>query len=194
MLPAFVIASTSASPTFKPTVWNILLLVAELAVGVGGAELRRRRRGNYPWRLHSIIWGVFMFLTQGFALILLVIAWFTTNDSRPARGRLIGSGLPTAGAGSSRWGGARQVGNPVGVGAPGTAGATGATGATGDPMVPGTYGTSLPPSVNGTSATASKESAGWRPDPTGRHEYRYWTGSSWSKRVSDKGTQSSDPL
>jgi hypothetical protein len=36
--------------------------------------------------------------------------------------------------------------------------------------------------------------AGWQPDPTGRHEYRYHDGSSWTDNVSDGGTASTDPM
>jgi hypothetical protein len=36
--------------------------------------------------------------------------------------------------------------------------------------------------------------AGWNPDPTGRHEYRYWDGSVWTDDVSDNGVASVDPL
>jgi hypothetical protein len=35
---------------------------------------------------------------------------------------------------------------------------------------------------------------GWQPDPTGRHEYRYWDGSRWSDDVSDGGVASTDPV
>lgn len=35
---------------------------------------------------------------------------------------------------------------------------------------------------------------GWYPDPTGRHEQRYWDGRHWSHRVSDNGVRSDDPL
>lgn len=35
---------------------------------------------------------------------------------------------------------------------------------------------------------------GWNPDPTGRHEYRYWDGSSWTDDVSDQGVTAVDPL
>lgn len=35
---------------------------------------------------------------------------------------------------------------------------------------------------------------GWNPDPTGRHEYRYWDGSSWTDDVSDNGVTSVDPV
>jgi hypothetical protein len=35
---------------------------------------------------------------------------------------------------------------------------------------------------------------GWYPDPTGRHEQRYWDGKHWSDRVSDNSVRSDDPL
>jgi hypothetical protein len=34
---------------------------------------------------------------------------------------------------------------------------------------------------------------GWQPDPTGRHEYRYWDGTKWSDDVSDGGVTANDP-
>jgi hypothetical protein len=34
--------------------------------------------------------------------------------------------------------------------------------------------------------------AGWKPDPDGRHEYRYWDGTTWSDQVSDSGVVSTD--
>jgi hypothetical protein len=36
--------------------------------------------------------------------------------------------------------------------------------------------------------------AGWMPDPTARHELRYWNGADWSEHVADSGRQQSDPL
>lgn len=35
---------------------------------------------------------------------------------------------------------------------------------------------------------------GWQPDPTGRHEYRYWDGTKWSDDVSDGGVATTDPV
>jgi len=35
---------------------------------------------------------------------------------------------------------------------------------------------------------------GWHPDPTGRHEYRYWEGGAWTDDVSDGGATSVDPI
>ena len=36
--------------------------------------------------------------------------------------------------------------------------------------------------------------AGWYPDPSGRHEYRFFTGHDWTADVVDNGTHSTDPL
>ena len=35
---------------------------------------------------------------------------------------------------------------------------------------------------------------GWQPDPTARHEYRYWDGSQWTDDVSDGGVTATDPV
>jgi uncharacterized protein YxjI len=35
--------------------------------------------------------------------------------------------------------------------------------------------------------------ADWYPDPSGRHEHRYWDGSRWTEHVSSHGRQSVDP-
>jgi hypothetical protein len=40
----------------------------------------------------------------------------------------------------------------------------------------------------------SSPAPGWNPDPSGRHEYRYWDGSNWTDDVSDNGVTSTDPM
>ena len=40
----------------------------------------------------------------------------------------------------------------------------------------------------------SAPTPGWNPDPSGRHEYRYWDGSTWTDDVSDNGVTSADPI
>lgn len=35
---------------------------------------------------------------------------------------------------------------------------------------------------------------GWHPDPTGRHQHRYWDGSRWTDDVADAGVASTDPV
>ena len=34
----------------------------------------------------------------------------------------------------------------------------------------------------------------WRPDPSGRHQHRYWDGEGWTEHVSDEGVAGVDPL
>ncbi|MRR35863.1 DUF805 domain-containing protein [bacterium] len=36
--------------------------------------------------------------------------------------------------------------------------------------------------------------AGWLPDPTGRHQLRYWDAVRWTHHVSDNGTAATDPV
>ncbi len=36
--------------------------------------------------------------------------------------------------------------------------------------------------------------AGWRPDPLGRHQLRYWDGARWTEHVGDSGVVGVDPL
>lgn len=41
---------------------------------------------------------------------------------------------------------------------------------------------------------AAAQPAGWHPDPAGRHELRYWNGSTWTDDVSDAGVTTKDPV
>lgn len=34
----------------------------------------------------------------------------------------------------------------------------------------------------------------WEPDPTGRHQYRWWDGEQWTDQVADDGVQTVDPV
>lgn len=36
--------------------------------------------------------------------------------------------------------------------------------------------------------------ANWYPDPTGRHQFRYWDGDAWTEHAADNGVQTLDPL
>ncbi len=40
----------------------------------------------------------------------------------------------------------------------------------------------------------SETPANWYPDPSGRHEHRYWDGAQWTEHVSDHGRQGVDPI
>lgn len=46
----------------------------------------------------------------------------------------------------------------------------------------------------GVPAAAGISVGSWMPDPTGRHELRFWSGSSWSEHVADGGVQAIDSL
>ncbi|MEY4605687.1 MAG: hypothetical protein RLY45_447 [Actinomycetota bacterium] len=54
----------------------------------------------------------------------------------------------------------------------------------------GVMSDSTPPSP----PAAPGSPADWYPDPTGRHEYRYFDGTAWTDHVSKGGVQSTDPL
>jgi|CXWL01.1.fsa_nt_gi uncharacterized protein YxjI len=40
----------------------------------------------------------------------------------------------------------------------------------------------------------SSTPANWYPDPTNRHQHRYWNGASWTDHVSDNGITGNDPV
>jgi hypothetical protein len=40
---------------------------------------------------------------------------------------------------------------------------------------------------------SAAQPAGWHPDPSGRHEMRYWSGTGWTDDVSDAGVAAKDP-
>ena len=42
--------------------------------------------------------------------------------------------------------------------------------------------------------SGSTAPADWYPDPTGRHQHRYWDGTAWTHHVADNGEASLDPL
>lgn len=54
-------------------------------------------------------------------------------------------------------------------------------------MAPGAVQPTSPPMATATPA-------GWFPDPTGRHQTRYWDGAAWTSHVSDNGAGSIDPV
>ena len=40
----------------------------------------------------------------------------------------------------------------------------------------------------------AESTAEWRPDPTGRHEYRYWDGEQFTDQVADEGQVATEPM
>jgi hypothetical protein len=45
-----------------------------------------------------------------------------------------------------------------------------------------------------TNEPAPTVPAGWKADPTGRHQFRYWNGFQWTENVADAGAQSRDKV
>lgn len=43
-------------------------------------------------------------------------------------------------------------------------------------------------------STSGETPPAWHPDPLGRHQFRYWDGTTWTARVSDAGQLSADPI
>jgi TM2 domain-containing membrane protein YozV len=59
---------------------------------------------------------------------------------------------------------------------------------------PGFLASPDPVSVPAMAVPASAVDSGWRPDPSGRHESRYWDGANWTPHVSTQGVTAHDPL
>ncbi len=53
---------------------------------------------------------------------------------------------------------------------------------------------STPGGMGAAAAGAGGQPAGWHPDPSGRHQHRWWDGQRWTDDVSTNGTTSTDPV
>lgn len=49
------------------------------------------------------------------------------------------------------------------------------------------------PAVAGAHPSAAEVPPGWYPDPTGRHQHRYWQSTGWTDTVADDGRTAHDP-
>jgi uncharacterized membrane protein YhaH (DUF805 family) len=94
---------------------------------------------------------------------------FGSDPKAGERGQPAGVWAPSAPATAGSWG----------------AGAAGAAGYTTDG--PATAG-------DAPTAPAASPAAGWYPDPTGRHQVRYWDAARWTEHVSDNGVAGVDAL
>jgi hypothetical protein len=124
----------------------------------------RRRTGSSPWHIHPLVWGIVsVFVT--FLVTLLSIVFVAIFGT-----------LLSIFAWSPRF---QQGRGPGGDGRD----------------VPGFSPVDEIGAAAG-SATAVRQMAllrAWLPDPTGRHELRYFDGSGWSEHVADAGVISVDP-
>ncbi len=53
--------------------------------------------------------------------------------------------------------------------------------------------TQTAPQATGSLTDSGATPAGWFPDPSGRHQRRYWDGISWTQHVNDNGQPGVDP-
>jgi hypothetical protein len=84
-------------------------------------------------------------------------------------------------------------GGSLGGGAAGTAAATATR--TYRPVQRTSIPVPTPAAAPAPAATATPTvPPGWKADPTGRHQFRYWAGTQWTENVADNGTQSTDAL
>jgi hypothetical protein len=157
------------------------------------------RRPDWQWRQAGssktmwIVLEVLLFVLFGFLSIISGIVYLAS--ARPKLVAAERAGRAGDGGGySDQWGGGPYQTPPSGWGAP----PPGGYGATGPP--PGSYGEQGPPPYPGTPGAQSwpgvttQVPASWQPDPSHRHELRYWDGTEWTEHVADAGQQSTDPL
>ena len=152
-----------------------LFLVFAVAFAVVGFYASRSHLRNYgvtPWHLPSVLWGLLFFLSLMVGGLLFLIARVTTRPRLPDM-----SGVPGGGRSPSGW-------------------PTPASGGYGRAPVAGVA--SVPPSAVVAPGVVEPgpplEPREWKPDPSGRHQLRYFDGRGLTEHVSDDGKITIDPL
>ena len=127
----------------------------------------KRRTGRSPWHIHPLVWGIVsVFVTFLVTLLSIVyVAIFGTLVSVIACSTISQPSREPSATAGSRY---RAV--------PGCS------------PVP-ELGPEVGPGQQSPPVTALKA---WLPDPTGRHELRYFDGSGWTEHVADAGVISVD--
>jgi len=181
-------------------------------------QWQRARSNKALWIVLQVIGAIFGFLIA----IIVGILYFAMI--RPRLEVAAGQGPPPGywpggpaggwgGAGPGPWGspggGPGPWGSPGGGpgpwGSPG-GGAPGTGPAPSGPATPEPTAGSTPPAYPSAPAPPERYGSapaaptqpsppfGWYPDPSARHEQRYWDGTRWTEHVNDGGVQSTDPL
>ena len=163
----------------------------------------KRLTGVNPWHIDPLIWAVGSFFIALLGTLLSIIACATTNFPGKGTGRRYYGGPaqapgygPPPGFGPPAGYGPGGYGSPLGgVPAPGYGQPPGQ--GPGPVPPPGAHPSTYPPFPTAPAAPPAPASSGppaWHPDPTGRHEHRYWDGSLWTEHVSDHGAAAMDPV
>ena len=192
---------------------GFVLGVVLASLGYFLSERYKRSHGVTPWRVPSGMWAVLLFLLSLIGVLMYVIACFTT---RPKAGPRDWTGGPESwdpgprGAGGpppGQWG----AGTPQGWDAPAPGGWQAPPPGYSGPPPPGGWEAPPPPGTKFPGLGAPGAAGGafapvppppdpppaprsWLPDPSGRHELRYWDGNKFTEHVADAGKISTDPL
>lgn len=147
-----------------------VLVFAALFAFAGYREAQRFQRnyGATPWGWDPWVWSVVLFLSWLIGIVLLAIAERQGRSKAASRSALV----------------AHTAAMPAFATVGAAAYSPGAVPAYGPGAVPAAQpvGTSaMPPAC-------------WAADPAGRHQYRWWDGSTWTANVYDNGVNGQDPL
>jgi hypothetical protein len=181
--------------------WTLIVLCGVLGYRV--AARARRLLGVSPWRIPPALWAMVCVVVPVIGNLVETIALLTTR--RPPL-QIGPTGRSSRSQGIFGLSSARETdaGAPPRV-APAAGGAAdqATTDDRGRPpvLLEAQVGERRLPGPDGwRPAEAGEPSAGypplfgWYPDPTGKHELRYWDGRLWGDAVSDGGERTTDPL
>jgi hypothetical protein len=183
--------TTTTSSSTGLLVFDLILACVFAFLGYRSSEKFRQQWGRTPWGWPSAVWGVVCFISIVLGVILLYFA------RRGTRRRVQRSG----GYGGGSYGG--YTGSvPPGMPPPSYQQPTYGQPTYGQPTYgQPTYGEPAPWGAPPPSSPASPPppapasvQANWYPDPSGKHQYRYYDGSRWTDDVSDNGIALKDPL
>jgi hypothetical protein len=147
----------------------------------------RHRHGVTPWNIPSWAWGLIGFFSLLLWAILILIAINTTKKPQAQwQGQ---APYPPYPPGAPPYG--PPPGTPPDGAAPGTPYGA-APGAAAYGAAPGTPAPSSGPPPYPTASPLPPP--GWYPEPSGRHQSRYWDGTTWTEHVGDGAATSTDPV
>ena len=138
----------------------------------GYQEARRfqRQYGETPWRWDPWVWAAILFLSFLIGIVLLAIAE-RQGRNRAARQPAYSGGyvpqVPVQGYGQPAYAGGVTTASRFGI---------------------------EPVPAMAAAPAAALPAAMWAADPTGRHQYRWWDGATWTTNVATNGVVGQDPL
>jgi uncharacterized integral membrane protein len=173
-----IAATTIALSPYSVVIWILMGILT-----FNTARRFRRRYGVNLWGLPSGVWLLIGFVIGFIGLLLALIASAFSGRGAAKRAQRGSEAFygpdPFAHYGAGPYG-------PPGAGPYGGHGA-------GPPGAPAFSPADGPPGGYAAGPPPSAAPAGWMPDPSGRFDHRYWSGTSWTEHVTTDGVQGSDP-